>query len=200
MQEEIEKYNYIPDNKKQKKYTAVNILLIALIVILIAVIVLFSTVFTTVTVDGESMYPTLVNNDKLFLQVYGYKLTYGDIVVFTRKNSEGKTINAVKRIIALGGDTISFDCESFKWIVNGSPLDEPYFDGTYSDNYFDTLYDKDALYGEGITIPDDFLFVLGDNRNIKKDSDSTQSPISVDSHIYGPIPTDSIVGKVISVY
>lgn len=197
MQEEVEKFNYIPDdgdNKKNKKYLVANIFLFAVIIVLITLLIVFSTVFTTVTVSGESMYPNLVENDKLFLQTCAYKLSRGDIVVFSRTDSEGKTINAVKRIIAMGGDTVAFDKENNLWIINGEPLDEPYFNGEYSANYFDKMYDKDAFYNDGITVPEDCLFVLGDNRNI------SGGGISVDSHVYGPIPLDSVVGKVISVY
>lgn len=197
MQEEIEKYSYIPDDKKQKTYTALNIFLIVVIIILFILLIVFSTAFTTMVVEGESMYPTLVDDDKVFLQTYGYKLNRGDLIVFARPNDK----NAIKRIIAVGGDTVACDIENKVWIINDTPLEEPYFNGEYSDNYFDKMYDKEAICGEGITVPQGYLFVLGDNRNIKKTNESDeQNPISVDSHIYGPISVDSVIGKVLSVY
>lgn len=200
MQDQIEKYSYIPDMqddnnaKKEKRYKIANIFLIAIIVVLVVFLIVFSTAFTTMTVSGDSMYPNLQNNDKIFLQKFGYKLTYGDMVVFPRKDSSGKEINAVKRIIAMGGDTLSFDPVNKKWILNGTPLDEPYFDGEYSDSYFAYGDYVEALFGEGITVPEGYLFVLGDNRNIQGGG------ISVDSHIYGPISSSDVIGKVIKVY
>ncbi len=191
------KINYIPDEnnqrKKNRRYTVVNILLFALCLILVVLLIVFTTVFTTVKVSGESMYPTLEDGDRVFLQTSNFDLTYGDIIVFTRINNEGKSVNAVKRIIAMGGDTLSFDRTTQKWVVNGTPLEEEYFAGEYSKNYFDKIYD-DAIYDEGITIPENCLFVLGDNRNIADGS------LSVDSHIYGPISLDSVVGKVLRVF
>lgn len=198
MQEQIEKYSYIPDMqddgnaKKEKKYKIANIFLITVIVVLVVFLIVFSTAFTTMTVSGDSMYPNLQNNDKIILQKYGYQLTYGDMVVFPRKDSNGNTINAVKRIIAMGGDTLKF--ENKKWILNGKALDEPYFSGDYSESYFSYGDYVEVLFGEGITIPEGYLFVLGDNRNIPGGG------ISVDSHIYGPISASDVIGKVIKVY
>lgn len=191
------KINYIPDEnnqrKKNRKYVILNIGLFCLCAVLVVLIILFTAVFTTVKVSGESMYPTLEDGDRIFLQISNFEMSYGDIVVFTRQDSDGKSVNAVKRIIAMGGDTLSFDRKTEKWVVNGIPLEETYFLGEYSANYFDKIYDT-AIYDEGITIPSGYLFVLGDNRNIAGGS------LSVDSHIYGPIPADSVVGKVLKVF
>lgn len=199
MQEQIEKYSYIPDNqpekdtKKERMYKIANIFLIAVIIVLIVLLIVFSTAFATMTVSGDSMLPNLKNNDKIFLQKYGYELNYGDMVVFER-DQNGKKINAVKRIIAMGGDTLKFDGNN--WILNGTPLDEPYFTTGYDKEYFNhqSVYTHEDLFEKGITIPEGHLFVLGDNRNIPDNG------VSVDSHIYGPIPTDIIIGKVLKVF
>lgn len=192
------KINYIPDENKppknHKKYVILNVVLFSLCAVLLVLLIVFTAVFTTVKVSGDSMYPTLEDGDRIFLQISGYDYTYGDIVVFTRTDSEGKSVNAVKRVIALGGDTVACDIENKIWIINGTPLEEPYFNGEYSDNYFDKMYGKEAICGEGITVPQGYLFVLGDNRNIPGGS------LSVDSHIYGPIPAASVVGKVLRVF
>lgn len=191
------KINYIPDENKppknHKKYVILNVVLFSLCAVLLVLLIVFTAVFTTVKVSGDSMYPTLKDGDRIFLQISGYDYTYGDIVVFTRTDSEGKSVNAVKRVIALGGDIVSFDRENNKWLVNGNPIEETYFNGEYSSNYFDKIYDT-AIYDGGITIPENCLFVLGDNRNILGGS------LSVDSHIYGPIPAESVVGKVLRVF
>lgn len=191
MHNNVEKYSYIPEKPTSKKYVVLNIILFAVIIVLLVLIILFSTALTTMTVSGNSMYPNLHDGDKLFLLKFGYSLDYGDIVVFSRQSNDEMSINVVKRIIALSGDTLKFDKTTNQWIVNGQPLNEPYFNGEYSIDYFDKTHDN-QLFEQGITIPEGCIFVLGDNRN-------NQGAVSQDSHIYGPIQTSSIIGKVVYV-
>ena len=165
-----------------------NVILIAIIVLLIITLILFNSLLTTITVDGKSMFPTLVDGDRLVLVKHGYTLNRGDIVVFTR---EGR--NNVKRVLGLENDVIKFDKENMIWVVNGEPYAEEYIEGGYSENYFSTSI-REIFSDEGLTVPKGHIFVLGDNRNIHGGA------VSLDSHIYGTLDTANIIGKVIRIY
>lgn len=161
--------------------------MLVIIVLLAVALVIFTTLLTTITVDGKSMFPTLVDGDRLILLKRGYKLERGDLIVFNRQGR-----NNVKRIIGLEGDVIKFDKENMVWIINGEPYVEEYVEGGYSDNYF--ISSPSQLFDEGVTIGPGQLFVLGDNRNI------SDGKVSIDSHIYGALDEATIIGKVIKIY
>ena len=185
-QPQIEKYSHIDNSKNQSKLKWLNVFLIVIIILLSVTIVVFSTLLTTITVDGKSMFPTLVDGDRLILLKKGYSIGRGDLIVFKR---EGR--NNVKRVIAIEGDVIRFDKENMVWVINDVPYHEDYVDG-YSDNYFTSSPSK--LFEEGIEIEEGQIFVLGDNRNIQ------DGKVSIDSHIYGALDKSTIIGKVIKIY
>lgn len=113
-------------------------------------------------VQGHSMMPTLNENDYIFLSKQSYVLEepkYGDIVVFHSdlKTAEGKEKMLVKRIVGLPGDVISItDGVVFR---NGQPLDEPF-----------TLEQYTSTIMSDVTVPENSLFVMGDNRQGSIDS------------------------------
>ena len=182
-----ENYTYISDEKKSRKLSALNVLLTLIIILLIVALIVFKTTFTSFKVIGESMLPNVKEGDRLVLQKRGYTLEYGDIIVFNRQED---TEAAVKRILGKAGDTIAFDKQACKWVRNGEYVEENYYeDGCeYNEVYFSSMLWE--LQGDGITIPEGHLFVLGDNRNIA-------GGYSYDSHHYGPLPESSVIGKVI---
>lgn len=179
-------YSYI-DDKKTRRLSALNVFLTLVIIVLLIALVIFTTTVTTIKVIGESMLPNVKEGDRLVLLKRGYNLEYGDIIVFHRQEDDEA---AVKRIIGKAGDTISFDKRAKKWVRNGKYVEEDYYDEDceYNEGYFSSMLLE--LQGSGITIPEGHLFVLGDNRNIP-------GGYSYDSHFYGPLPEDSIIGKVI---
>ncbi|MBD5086509.1 MAG: signal peptidase I [Clostridiales bacterium] len=182
-----ENYTYISDEKKSRKLNALNVLLSVVIILLIVALIVFTTTFTSFKVIGESMLPNVKEGDRLVLQKRGYTLEYGDIVVFNRQEDSEA---AVKRILGKAGDTIAFDKQACKWVRNGEYVEENYYEDEceYNEVYFSSMLWE--LQGEGITIPEGHLFVLGDNRNII-------GGYSYDSHHYGPLPESSVIGKVI---
>ena len=125
---------------------------------LICVAVVFTFLFRIVGVDGPSMHYTLMNHDRLILTNLFYKPERGDIVVINRYTQEP----LVKRIIAVGGDTLDIDAETGEVILNGEVLEEPYLDCFTPRNHFT---------GE-VTIPEGHIFVMGDNRGNSHDSRS----------------------------
>ena len=97
----------------------------ALVMALVGLILIFTFVGRIIGVDGESMMPTLHNRDMLLLQSIGYSPEQGDVVVLSTKNfRNGSPI--VKRIIAVGGQTVDIDYETNTVYVDGVALDEPY--------------------------------------------------------------------------
>lgn len=125
-------------------------------------------------IDGNSMNPTLLNEEFLLISNFAYRLDEperGDIVVFHHPLSNQ---NLIKRVIGLPGDAI--EIQSGEVQVNGRVLDEPYIAAApdYEGNWL---------------VPEDEYFVLGDNRNE-----------SSDSHAWGYLPEDRILGKALLVY
>ena len=97
----------------------------ALVAALITLILLFTFVGRIIGVDGDSMYPTLHNGDLLLLQSVGYEPKQGDVVVLT-KEFDASDGPIVKRVIAVGGQTVDIDYEAGTVSVDGQVLDEPY--------------------------------------------------------------------------
>ncbi|MCQ2488576.1 MAG: signal peptidase I [Clostridia bacterium] len=144
-------------------------------VIFVAIVLVF---FVRVAVvDGESMIPTLQDTDKLIISDFSKDYEHGDVVVIHQEDG----VTLVKRIIATGGDVVDIDFERGVVSVNGTELDEPY---TAEPTYLN--------YGDGqeypLTIPEGYLFCMGDNRNHSLDSRS---------NLIGLIDEQYIIGKMV---
>ncbi|GAB4488498.1 MAG: signal peptidase I [Anaerolineales bacterium] len=128
-----------------------------------------------VRVDGFSMQPTLQDGEFVLVNRLAYRFDSpqrGDIVVFHYPPDPKQDL--IKRVIGLPGDTVSV--QGGVVYVNNEPLNEPYI--AQSPLYFGTW-----------VVPQGHLFVLGDNRN-----DSS------DSHSWGMLPFENIVGKAVLIY
>lgn len=154
-----------------------------IICLLCAVLLIFLLVFRVAIVSGASMYDTLVDGDYLLLlgNVFYTDPKYGDIVVIKKASFDNGT-PIVKRIIATEGQTVDIDFEAGIVYVDGTALNEPY---TYTP----------TNQGEGISFPltvdAGCVFVMGDNRNISKDSRSPE---------IGLIDKREILGKAIFLF
>ncbi|MGW7499674.1 signal peptidase I [Streptomyces luteogriseus] len=116
-------------------------------------------VYRPYTVPTSSMTPTIDAGDRILAQrVDGGEVRRGDVVVF--KDATWANAPMVKRVVAIGGDTVSC-CQDGKLKVNGKEIDEPYLpQGTPAEmSNFPT-----------VTVPKGRLFLLGDERGNSVDS------------------------------
>lgn len=157
--------------------------------------VLRTYIFTVVKVSGDSMLPTLENNQRLFVRIIGYEPARGDIVIFHPKSNPQTAY--VKRVIATEGDRVWIDDAdgsvhlkkkgSSEWVVleENYIKNEAYVPGR--PNMAQRYIGDDGE--EGILIKENHVFVLGDNRNHSNDS---RNEIGV-----GQVSEDSIIGKAV---
>lgn len=128
------------------------------------VIVLCLTLVGRITaVDGDSMYPTLHDGDLMVVQSLGYTPQPGDVVIFSKpfRTFHGAI---VKRVIAVGGQTVRIDYMAGTVTVDGQLLEEPYLAQAMAIPW----YDNSPVVE--VTVPEGELFVMGDNRNGSNDS------------------------------
>lgn len=138
------------------------------------VVLLFTFVARTSVVSGQSMIQTLQNGDMLVISRLGFSAQPGDIVVATKPYYANEPI--VKRVIATGGQSVDIDFTEGVVYVNGEALDE-----RYTNTPTNRQYDVDFP----ITVPEGYLFLMGDNRNGSLDSRSTEIGLVDERYILG---------------
>ena len=145
--------------------------------IILAVILYFliDTIVARVRVENISMQPTLQAGEFILVNKFSYRtgeVDRGDIVVFHYPQNPAE--DYIKRVIGVQGDDVRV--EGGRMIVNGNLVNEDY------------IASPPVYYGEW-KVPKGFLFVLGDNRNQ-----------SSDSHTWGYVPLENVVGRAMVVY
>jgi len=145
-----------------------------LLITLLMAAVLFGIFYFSIQrspVEGISMQPSLENGQQLIVSkvVYYFHAPHrGDVI--TLHPPVKSTRPFVKRVIGLPGETV--EIVRGKVYIDSVRLDEPYIKESFT-------YTMAA-----VEVPEGEYFVLGDNRDI-----------SEDSHIFGPITRNSIIGK-----
>ena len=134
----------------------------ALAVALVCIILIFVFIGRFIYVDGDSMNPTLWDKDMMVVQTLGYTPAQGDVVVLN-KHFDAAQAPIVKRVIAVGGQSVDIDYDTGSVFVDGVKLDEPYILEAMRSVYPLTHCD----------VPEGSIFVMGDNRNNSADSRDT---------------------------
>ena len=138
-------------------------------------------------ISGPSMETTMFSDNRVLVNKLAYRIgeiDRGDVIVFDRAIPNGNEIqhdDLIKRVIALGGETISISkCVVF---IDGVELAEPYL--PKRDTELAVPADRCSTVDmEPIKIEPDEIFLMGDNR-----------PQSFDSRMFGPIKKDLVIGQ-----
>ncbi|MEA3440626.1 MAG: signal peptidase I [Chloroflexota bacterium] len=145
------------------------------IVLSVLLFVAINAISARIRVDGFSMEPTLQSGEFVVVNKLAYKFgepQVGDVIIFQYPRDPDQEY--IKRVIGTPDDHVKI--ENGLVYVNGVLLNEPYVAAQ-------------PAYQNEWTIPDNTIFVLGDNRNN-----------SSDSHTWGPVPIDYVIGKALFVY
>ncbi len=166
-----------PSQVKEKRSGFLRFLMDVLETLILSLVLFVSinVISARIRVDGASMEPTLVSGEYVIVSRLSYQLgtpERGDIIVFHFPRDPQEEY--IKRIIGLPGDVV--EVKNGSVFVNGKPLVENYLQ--IKTNYAGTW-----------RVPEGQLFVLGDNRNN-----------SSDSHDWGTVPMEYVVGKAVLVY
>ena len=164
---EYERVSYLARLKASIISTTNILIVVAAVAILVAMLFL-----PVLRIYGQSMNATL-HSGELVVSIKGVRFNTGDIIAFYYNNNV-----LVKRVIANSGDWVDIDLDGNVY-VNNQRIDEPYL--------------GEKAYGEPdidfpSQVPDDRVFVLGDNRGVSVDS----------RHLaVGCVSSEQIVGKIV---
>lgn len=165
-----------PAKPKAQKGSALFDWITSIVIAVVLLAAVFTFAVRPVRVDGGSMLPTLQDGNWLIVSAFDTSPEYGDIVIVTQPNKTSTGGPIVKRVIAVGGQTVDIDFDNGIVYVDGKELDEPYIlEKTYRS--FDVQFP--------LTVPEGYLFVMGDNRNDSLDSRTTRIGLIDERYILG---------------
>ncbi len=148
-----------------------------IVVALIACILLFSFFGRVIDVIGHSMENSFHDGDKVITTRLAGDYRQGDVVVLHKDGYGSEPL--IKRVIAVGGQTVDIDFDAGIVYVDGEALDEPYTK--------ELTYERENFSGP-VYVPEGCIWVMGDNRNN-----------SLDSRYFaiGCVDTRCVIGKVV---
>lgn len=155
--------------------------------LLVIAVVAFALVFGVVrpfiveafVIPSESMVPTLMVGDRVLANKFIYDFTdpdRGDVVVFESVEAGGQDL--IKRVVGTPGDTVAV--REGTLYVNGEPQEE---------DYVNERGNGISPPQEEFTVPEDTVFVMGDNR-----------ANSSDSRVFGPVPEENLEGEAFVIF
>ncbi|TDB39922.1 MAG: signal peptidase I [Actinobacteria bacterium] len=159
---------FIPTLPSDRKHIP---LLVTLALALALLVSIFYVANTAIKVDGDSMLPGFRNGDRVLITRGYSQPARGDVISFSAVIS-GKPDELIKRVVALGGDTVEVFGDSVR--INGRP--EP--------TTYPVIMGAESFHIEPFTVPAGSVYVLGDNR-----------PVSLDSRFFGPVRLSDVKGK-----
>ncbi len=156
--------------------------------IVLAILMLRTFIIEPTYVDGESMVSTLLDKQRVLVEKVSYWFTEpkrGDIVIVRFPNRKE---HFVKRIMAVGGETITI---KNGWVyIDGVQIDESaYADEEWYGSITRRIETEGSVDGS-YTVPEGYVFVMGDNRNWSHDSRALD---------VGPIALEQVIGKACAV-
>ena len=150
-----------------------------IVIALTLVILILTFVFRVVTVSGMSMQPNYHNGDRLIVATHGYTLEQGSVVVMTNVLDEP----IIKRVIAMEGQTVNIDYSTGIVYVDGKAVDEKRFGLQNGITTSPSSAYEPLVFPQ--TVPQNCVFVLGDNRGVSQDSRYATIGMVDERHILG---------------
>lgn len=161
-----------PENAPSEIYEWMQSLVSALLIC----VLVFAFLVRIIGIIGSSMEPTFSDKDSVVISNLFYSPKQGDVVVLRKLSFQEEPI--IKRVIALAGQTVNIDFEKGIVYVDDKPLTEPYIkELTLTPLNFDGK----------ITVPENCVFVMGDNRNNSLDSRSSMIGCVDERYIMGKV-------------
>jgi len=162
-------------NEKRSGFLRFVVDIVETLILSVILFAAINAVSARIRVDGASMEPTLQSGEFVIVNKLAYVIGQpktGDVIVFHFPRDPEQEY--IKRVIGLPGDQVVI--QEGRVTVNGQLLEEEYIAAS-------------PVYEATLDVPSDSLFVLGDNRNN-----------SSDSHSWGPVPVEYVVGKAVLIY
>ena len=164
-----------PTERPQSSFSRFLVDIVETLVLSVLLFLGINAISARIRVDGSSMEPSLHSGEFVIVNRLAYRfsdLEHGDVVVFHFPGDPDQEY--IKRIIGLPGDKVRvLDGAVY---INNQVVDEPYIAAR-------------PRYQGDWKVPEDQIFVLGDNRNN-----------SSDSHNFGPVPIENVVGEAFFIY
>ena len=136
-------------------------------------------------IDGPSMQTTLMPEDRVLVNKMSYKLHdihRGDVIVFDRVTNEVQHDDLIKRVLGLPGETL--EIRSCIVYIDGVQVNEPYLNPEQTSQVEPSARCCSHTDMAPIVVPEEMVFVMGDNR-----------VQSFDSRDFGPIDSDKVRGR-----
>lgn len=167
IKKELDRYTYRRNFLRTLRNTAFTLVVVAALAILVAVLLM-----PILRIYGSSMSGTVDNGD-LVASIKTSDMKTGDVIAFYYNNNI-----LVKRVIAVSGDYVDIDEEGNVY-VNQTLLNEPYLSSkAFGETNIELPYQ----------VPEDRIFVMGDNREVSIDSRNTA---------VGCVAGEQVVGKIV---
>lgn len=167
IKKELDRYTYRRNFLRTLRNTAFTLVVVAALAILVAVLLM-----PILRIYGSSMSGTVDNGD-LVASIKTSDMKTGDVIAFYYNNNI-----LVRRVIAVSGDFVDIDEEGNVY-VNQTLLNEPYLSSkAFGETNIELPYQ----------VPEDRIFVMGDNREVSIDSRNTA---------VGCVAGEQVVGKIV---